>query len=107
VVELKKTLLVDIKHAFKSQPVIIFLEKKDALFKKALQDLCTSTGTTFVNPENSQDALRLRDQYAGLDRGIILLDMEFGRSVDPKFAKDSEVLILLERDTKVIYSDVM
>jgi hypothetical protein len=35
-----------------------------------------------------------------------VLANEYGRSLDPKFQKDSEVFILLEPGTKLSYSDI-
>ena len=105
--ELKKLLLVELSVSMKTKPIIVFMERKDENFKRELEKLCQASGTIFVNPLTPDKALQLRDDYAGIVRGVVLLDMEFGRSVDPKFGEDSEVLILLDCNTEQTYCDVM
>lgn len=69
--------------------------------------MCLTKRVNYISVEDSQAALRLRDEYQELDKGVVLLDMKDGRGVDPKFKQDAHVFVLLERETTITYRDIL
>ncbi len=93
-----KNTLEDYFFKHRTQPAIVFFERKDEKLLSMMKKMTTQFLGNICAVNNEKELTFAIDKAARAEHGVHALTTGFGRGIDFKFAKDAFVLIIMNGD---------